>query len=123
VVKPGGCVGLNEEIWLKSPLPDLAEQVGAMWDIEPDVLTADEWLRLLENAGLRDIVGRTCKFDVRSESSQLKRYGFEDYWRMFSRAMSLYIRNPAFREYMKNRRRLPKDVFAYLGYGLFAGRK
>jgi|GEM_PF-6090231 len=42
---------------------------------------------------------------------------------MFSRTMSLYIKNPAFRAYMKNRRRLPKDVFEHLGYGLFVGRK
>ena len=123
VTKPGGYVGLNEEIWLKNPLPGLAEHVGSLWGIEPEVLTADEWLRILEGAGLREPIGQLCEFRVGRESSQLKRYGFDDYWRMFSRTMSLYIRNPAFRAYMKDRRHLPNDLFEYLGYGLFVGRK
>lgn len=123
VTRPGGYVGLNEEIWIKSPLPGLAEQVGSIWDIESEILTAEGWQQLLKSAGLEDIVARTCQFDLWRESSQLKRYGFDDYWRMFSRTISLYISNPAFREYMKDRRGLPRDVFEYLGYGLFAGRK
>jgi ubiquinone/menaquinone biosynthesis C-methylase UbiE len=123
VARPGGYVGLNEEIWIKSPLPGLAEQVGLVWDIESEILTAEGWQQLLESAGLQDVVAWACRFDFRRESSQLKRYGFDDYWRMFSRTISLYISNPAFREYMKDQRSLPRDVFEYLGYGLFAGRK
>jgi SAM-dependent methyltransferase len=123
VVKTGGFVGLNEEIWLNRPLPGLAETAGSIWEIEPEILTAAAWLQLLKGAGLRDIAGRTFAFDVRRESSQLKRDGFDDYWRMFSRTLSLYIRDPAFRAYMRDERRLPEDVFDYLGYGLFAGRK
>lgn len=123
VTRRGGYVGLNEEIWLEDPLPGLVEQVRSVWGIEPEILRADEWLRLLENSGLEDTVGQLCEFNVWRESSQLKRYGLDDYWRMLSRTMSLYIRNPAFRTYMKDKRNLPKDVFEHLGYGLFAGRK
>jgi arsenite methyltransferase len=123
VVRHGGHVGLNEEIWLAPPPSGLDGQVGSFWGIEPEILSADGWRRLLEDAGLQDVVVQPYLFEARREASQLKRYGSEDYWRMFSRSLSLYIKNPAFREYMKDRHRLPNDVFEYLGYGLFAGRK
>jgi hypothetical protein len=78
---------------------------------------------MLKDAGLRDIFVKTYKLDARRESTQIKRYSFQDMWRMFSRTLSLYVRSPDFRAYMKEQRRLPKGVFEYLGYGLFVGRK
>jgi len=123
VTAPGGYVGLNEELWIETPPAQLVEQVGHIWDIKPDIPTFDGWMELLEGAGLRDIVVRTYKFNARRESSQMKRYGFQDMWRMFYRTLLLYIRNPAFREYMAERQRLPKDIFEYLGYAIFVGRR
>jgi len=80
-------------------------------------------MRLLEGAGLSDIVVRIYKFNARRESSQIRRYRFQDMWRMLYRSLFLYIKNPAFRKYMAGRRHLPKDVFKYLGYGIYVGRK
>jgi arsenite methyltransferase len=116
VVKLGGYVGLNEEVWLKPPSK-------VIWEIKPDVLTADNWKALLRQAGLQDMVTKIYKFDARREASQMKRYRFVDMWRMFSRSLSLYLRSPAFRTYMKRQRRLPRDVFEYLGYAVFVGRR
>ena len=123
VTKPGGYVGLNEEIWLKTPPAEVIKHVENMWPIKPGLPTSDEWMALLSQAGLRDIVTKTYKVDARCESTQIKRYGFQDMWRMFSRTLSLYVKSSAFRVYMKEQRRLPKGVFEYLGYAIFVGKK
>jgi SAM-dependent methyltransferase len=123
VTKPGGYVGLNEEIWMRPPLPRLIEYVKLTWDIESEVPAADDWVGWLEDAGLRDIVAKTCRFDARRESSQLKRYSAGDIWRMLYRTLSLYARNPDFRGYVRGRRRTPRDLFEYLGYAILVGRR
>lgn len=122
VTKPGGYVGLNEETWLKTPPAEVIEHVENLWPIEPGLPTPDEWVALLRQAGLRDVVAKTCKVDPRREATQIKRYGLQDMWRMFYRTLSLYGKSSAFRTYMKDQGRLPKGVFEYLGYGLFVGR-
>lgn len=123
VIKPGGYVGLNEEIWIDTPPASLVEEVKRVFSVEPDVPTAGDWQEMLEAAGLRDIVVSPHRFTSRGESSQLKRYRLQDMVAMFYRTLGLYLKNPAFRDYMRERRRLPKDAFKYLGYGLFVGRK
>lgn len=123
VARPGGYVGLNEQFWLKTPPAESAERIKRFWDIEPDIPTSDEWVRLLETAGLKDIVVRAYEFDPRRESSQVWRYGLRDFLRMAYRTLRLSIKNPAFRKYMRERRRLPEGTFEYLGYAVFTGRK
>lgn len=123
VVKPGGYVGLNEEFWIKPPPAEIMEYTRFTWEIEPKLATLDDWRGWMQNAGLRDIVVNPHIFDARRESSQVKRYRPGDTVRMLGRTMSLYIRNPTFRRYMGERRRLPKNFFQYFGYGLFVGRK
>jgi len=123
VVRPGGTVGFNEELWLKTPPAEVVAHVKRAWEVRPDLPTADDWREMLKEAGLRDLVVKTYKFDARRESTQLKRYRFRDMWRMFSRTLSLYVKNLDFRAYMKGQYRLPKGVFQYLGYGLFVGRR
>jgi SAM-dependent methyltransferase len=123
VAKPGGYVGLNEEFWIETPPARVSAWVRRTWEIEPDILSFDGWMECLEGAGLRDIVAKTYRFNARRESTQLKRYNLGDIWRMFYRSLALYVGNPAFRGYMKERRRAPKDLFEYLGYAVFVGRK
>jgi len=123
VTRPGGCVGLNEELWLKIPPAQMVERVRHIWDIKPDIPTLEGWMELLESVGLRDIVVQTHKFDARRESTQVQRYRFQDMWRMFYQTLFLYIRNPAFRKYLSERPHLPKGLFKYLGYAIFIGRR
>ena len=123
VTKPGGYVGMNEEIWIKEPPTKLVEFVKHTWDIETDVLTADGWMGLLKSAGLRGVVVKTYELNAQREATQLKRYRWGDMFRMFYRVLLLYVKNPAFRGYMAERRRTPKDLFAYLGYAVFVGRR
>jgi hypothetical protein len=42
---------------------------------------------------------------------------------MLRRSLRLYLTSPAFRKYMRERRRLPKGIWDYLGYALLVGRK
>jgi ubiquinone/menaquinone biosynthesis C-methylase UbiE len=123
VARPGGRVGLNEEVWLKDPPPELAASARRIWQIDWALPTVDEWVGMLEDAGLCDILARTYAIDPRRESSQLKRYHVGDMLRMFYRSAVLYVRDPAFRTYMASRRRLPKGMFSYLGYAILAASK
>jgi arsenite methyltransferase len=123
VVKPGGYVGLNEEIWLKEPTPGVIERVKVMWPVKSNVPTAEGWEALLKGAGLRDVIVKAYKVDARREATQVKRYSLGDMLRMFWRTLALYIRSAEFRAYMKKQRRVPMDVFEYLGYAVLVGRR
>lgn len=81
VTKPGGYVGLNETTWLKIPPPPevvawAAQEVGA--SVKP--LTPDEWIGLLDTAGLKEIVSKTYAVDIQDEAKGiLQRYGWGGY--------------------------------------------
>lgn len=123
VVKPGGYVGLNEEIWLKPAPPEVADHVKRMWPVKPNVPTAEGWETLLKDVGLQSVLVKTYQVDPRREATQVKRYSLGDMFRMFWRMLVLYVRSSGFREYMKGQRRLPRGVFEYLGYAILAGRR
>jgi arsenite methyltransferase len=124
VTKSGGFVGLNEETLIKTPLSrDLVEFVRRTWEIEDEIPTPEGWTGLMKDCGLRNIQAKPCRFSAVKESSQVRRYRPEDLIRMTSRSLQLYLTNSDFREYMKTRRSLPKNLFDYLGYGLYICRK
>jgi len=125
VTKPGGYVGLNESTWMKTPVPaELVEWVSQDLSANAEALASDGWVGLLEGAGLRDIVARTSTISVRSEfSGIIKRYGLGDMLKVWYRALSLYRRDPAYRNVVKGAGATPKNVFEYLGYGIYVGRK
>jgi arsenite methyltransferase len=123
VVKPGGYVGFNEEIWLRPPPPEVADHVRKMWPVKPNVPTAEGWEALLKDAGLQNVFIKAYKVDPRREATQVKRYTSGDMFGMFWRTLVLYVKSAEFRAYMKRRRRFPKDVFEYFGYVVLVGRK
>jgi hypothetical protein len=114
-------VGLNEEFWLQPPPERIIEYAQRTWEIEPDILTVDDWIALLQGAGLSDVVTSVYRFSARREASQMKRYSARDMFKMFSRTLRLYL-DGEFRAYMAERRGTPKDLFEYLGYALFVAR-
>ena len=117
-------MGLNEETLLKTAPPaELVEYASRTWDIQAQIPTSDGWVELLEGSGLKDIVMRTYQVNALRESSQINRYALRDLFRMAYRTLSGYIRSPAFRDYMKARGPIPKNLFQYLGYGIYVGRK
>lgn len=123
VVKPGGYVGLNEESWLRPPTPEVKASVRYLWGIIPEIGTPENWISLMEEAGLVDITSEVLHFDTKIEATQVKRYQFMDMVNMLSRTMKLYVTDNHFRQYMKGRRRLPKHFFDYLGYVLTVGKR
>jgi len=128
VVKPGGYVGLSESTWIKSPPPPemiawASQDLGA--NVAP--LTAREWVGLLETAGLEEIQHRVSEINVQDESKGiLHRYGCGGLLGILWRMLSLYVRNPAYRYFVKQAGRggiTPKNLDEYFGYGLYVGRK
>ena len=128
VTKPGGYVGLNEATWLKTPPPPeiiawASQDLGAQ--VKP--LTSDDWVGLLEDAGLTETVVDVRGVKPRVEAKGLvRRYGYGGMLRSLCRALSLYLRNPSYRRFVKKVRKegiTPDNLEEYLGYGLFVGRK
>jgi ubiquinone/menaquinone biosynthesis C-methylase UbiE len=121
VTAPGGCVGFNEEVWLKTPPQRLVEFARLAWNVEP--LSSTAWAAMMEDAGLHDVVVERRTVNTWREATQIKRYHLSDLLRMGWRTLSLYLRQPAFRTYMAERKDVPRDLFDYLGYALIGGRK
>ena len=128
VTKPGGYVGLNESTWLKVPPPPevvawASQDLGA--NVNP--LTPDEWRALLEGAGLTEIVARIQAIDTQNEARGIVgRYGFAGMLGILWRMLRLYVRNPAYRRFVKEVGKegiTPKDLDQYFGYGIYVGRK
>jgi ubiquinone/menaquinone biosynthesis C-methylase UbiE len=126
VTKPGGYVGLNESTWLKVPPPPeieawLSQDLGG--NAQP--LTTEEWVELMENAGLQEISVRMHAVDIRDETRAiLQRYGCVGMLRVWSRMFVLYVRNPAYRRFVKGLREgrfIPDNLNEYFGYGLYIG--
>lgn len=127
VVKPGGLVGLNESTWLQPPSPELIAWLSQEMAANATAHTAEEWEGLLESAGLRDLVVRISKVDTRKEVLGLfRRYGCGGFLQIMGRILTLYLRNPEYRDFVRETREsgvVPQDTMVYLGYGLYVGRK
>jgi arsenite methyltransferase len=128
VTKPGGYVGLNETTWLKVPPPPeviawAAQDVGA--SVKP--LTPDEWVGLLDTAGLKEITAQVHTVDIQDEAKGiLQRYGWGGILRIMGRTLLLYAKSSLYREFFKRVRQggiVPDNLNEYFGYGLFIGRK
>ena len=128
VTKPGGFIGLNEGTWLKTPVPSeikawASQDLGA--NVTP--LLPEEWVLLMKEAGLVDIFQRTSAISTREESrGLLERYGWSGFFSSLVRAFGLYLRDPAYREFLGSIREeglTPPDLEEYFGYGIYIGKK
>jgi SAM-dependent methyltransferase len=122
VVKPGGYVGMNEALWIEQPPPERTAQ-ALEWGT--NVLTAETWQALWEESGLQDRQVRTYQIDARTEiRSRIRWIGWSWILKAWYRVLSLYLKNPAARRFIKEQLgSTPREMFGYLGYGLFVGRK
>jgi ubiquinone/menaquinone biosynthesis C-methylase UbiE len=122
VTKPGGYVGLNEGFWIKQPPPEMVMQVANA--IGPSISTIETWQALWEASRLQDRAVRIHEIDARAEvKSRIQWIGWWWILRAWGRALRLYITNPAVRQSIKETLDVPPEVFQYVGYGLFVGRK
>jgi SAM-dependent methyltransferase len=128
VTKPGGYVGLNESTWRKvPPPPEVVAWAGQDLGANVNPLTAGEWVALLEGAGLEVVSTRTYTVDTRQELKGLvDRYGCRGMLGIYGRILGLFLRNPAYRAFLKGLRTnnvMPDNIEEYMGYGMYVGRK
>lgn len=128
VTKPGGYIGLNDSTWLKvPPPPELLQWVSQEVGTNANPLSSDEWTGLLRDAGLKEIRAQTYEIDVKNEAKGLfQRYGFAEMMGVIFRMLSLYIKNPSYRDFVKKLKKkgvTPKNLDQYFGYGLYIGQK
>jgi ubiquinone/menaquinone biosynthesis C-methylase UbiE len=124
VLKPGGYVGFTEATWVKDPTPDLLEQPARVFGTNFETFTVDGWRRLVEGAGLEDVVAEMRKVDVRDEArGRVKRIGCRNMMRSLTNFVAMIFRRPAYRGLMREALREPKELLVSWGYGIYAGRK
>jgi ubiquinone/menaquinone biosynthesis C-methylase UbiE len=129
VAKAGGFVGLNEVTWLKAPVP--AELDDFMRRTTGGVFLYEAgWRTLLENAGLKEIQVQTQAVDAfsqrREELRGMDAQDFKDRLRALGSFMKLLVTSAGFRRYARTlipSRQTMRDLFSYMGYGLYVGRK
>jgi SAM-dependent methyltransferase len=129
VTKPGGYVGLNETTWLKiPPPPEMVAYIKQDLSANAEPLSESGWVRLLQEAGLKDVVARTRTIELRDETRGIiDRYGCGGMLRVFWRILALYVKNPAYRDFTKEIKAqsgpIPRNYGEYAGYGIFVGKK
>lgn len=126
VTKPGGYVGLNEVTWIKTPPKELAEYLSrALGNAE--FLTPGGWKELLEKAELTGTQARIYKTSVlRQWISEVRQMDPRDYFGAWSKFVSLCVKNPAARKWIRKIIIPPLSIFRifkYFGYGIYIGRK
>jgi arsenite methyltransferase len=122
VIKKGGYVGLNEAIWIKPPPESGEETMRALTGQR--LRTSDEWVDMMERAGLQNLVVRTSNIEMRRESrSQFGIIGIGDYARILARFVKSFLFDPSTRNLFKVALSEPRSMYETMGYGLYAGRK
>ncbi len=128
VTKSGGYVGLNESTWLiYPPPPELEAWISQDLGTNAKSLTSNQWAGLLESAGLQEIFTKTYTVNLRDESKGImQRYGLGGMLGVFGRMLTLYVRSPSYRKFVKEVQKsgiAPKNLDEYFGYGLYVGYK
>jgi ubiquinone/menaquinone biosynthesis C-methylase UbiE len=125
VAKPGGTVGINESTWIEEPPPELRAQVVRSFEGHLNVQSPEEWRKLLESSGLKDIAVKTSPIAAGSEiSNRLKRLGgVKGVARIMARMPSVLIKRSVYRSFVKDAFSTPRELFSYWGYGVYVGRK
>jgi arsenite methyltransferase len=122
VTKPGGFVGLNEGFWIEQPSSEMIARIKKA--IGPSITSIETWQALWEACGLRERIVRIHQPDARKEMrDRIQWIGWRWILGVWGRTLRLYITNPAVRQSIKDMFDVPLEVFQYIGYGLFVGRK
>lgn len=134
VVKPGGCVGLNEGTWLTETRP---KEVENYWNQAMQVgyvgcyvrfLTEKGWKSLVQKTGLKVTHSEAIKINMLKEAlDRIENIGAADVARSWARMITKTISSKEYREFLaklfKDAGRVPKKVFDYWGYGVYAAKK
>lgn len=129
VTRPNGCVGLNEGTWLETPPADLESFVRrSMGGV--DFMPAERWQVLLTGARLVNIESEVEHLDSRSQRrAEMAGMDIQDwihYLRAYGQVLRLLLTDASFRKYTRSlvpSRQVMRDLFRFLGYGLYIGWK
>jgi SAM-dependent methyltransferase len=122
VAKRGGYVGITESTWMTPP----DEGSAAFMDsIGGDVLQREDWMALMQGAGLIDVTAQTRPVDVREEArGRMTRFGCRGMLRILWRTIGALLKDPTSRKTIKRATEtVPGDVMKAMGYGVYVGRK
>lgn len=128
VLRPGGYVGMNEGTWVKSTPPaDLLSFIERT--MGADFQTAEDWKRLLLQAGLELTSAKTYRINALrqrlDENAGLDAHDWLDRMRAIGSFIRSYVTDPVLRTYAKElvpSRAVIQDMFEYLGYGNYVGK-
>jgi ubiquinone/menaquinone biosynthesis C-methylase UbiE len=124
VARPGGYVGFNEVVLIKTPPNGYLDGLSDRCGLQLGMTTPEVWKKLLLEVGLKDLVIRTYPSDLRGElRNTIRRIGFRDLLRVWGRAFRLYRRDPAYREFVREALSEPREMIEYMGRGMFVGKK
>lgn len=123
VVKPGGAIGLNEPIFIKSPSPAAAKLMADY--VGHEILPSSVWEDLLRDVGLTNIITKTYLVKMREESrSQLGFFSPGDVFSLTGNMLKvLFGRDPFARNLIKRAQSNPREFYDFFGYGVFVGWK
>jgi len=122
VVKPGGFVGMNESTWLEPPTQ---EAVAYFAKLGARIRQKDEWMAVMVDAGLVDVVAHQYKVNIRQEArGRIKRFGIRAMLLAVSRTIQSLFRDPSTRAVLKEAtQKVPGVIVKLMGYGVYVGRK
>ncbi len=127
VTKPGGFVGINEASWLnENPPREVVNYLSLAFGDEAEILSPGEWESIFEEAHLEEIIVKKHEFGgtLRDYMGNISQTGAKYVPGVFGRFVFAYIRYRAFRKYVRDIiLAIPKELFVYLGYGIYIGRK
>jgi SAM-dependent methyltransferase len=123
VIKPGGYLGITEMTWLQPPTQAYQEMFKRIAFVT--ALQAEEWKRLVQEAGFVDVVGAGYPIDPGRESKgRFQRYGLGNVLKTLPRIFKLLLTDRSSRMFFKDgTSNLSRDIIDYVGYGVFAGKK
>jgi len=123
VIKPGGYIGITEMTWLKPPIEAYVEYFS---DIAfATALQADDWKKLLTEAGFENVAGNGYSIDPSRESKgRFERYGRGFVLKIIGRMLKLVLTDKKSRSFFQDGTSgLSKDIIKFVGYGVFVGQK
>jgi arsenite methyltransferase len=129
VCKPGGYVGVNETTWLTSPVP---AEVEASLDTagfgSGKIVPLNDWRALLDASGLTDVTMKTYRMSARGNViDRLQWFGIRGMVRNVIQMRAFAKASPsnraALNQYFALSRSVPKNLYDFFGYAIFAGRK
>jgi SAM-dependent methyltransferase len=123
VVKPGGAIGLNEPIFIKSPSPAAAKLMADY--VGHEILPPSVWEDLLSDVGMTNIITKTYPIKLREDPrGQLGFFSRGDMIGLMGNMLKvLFGSDPFARNLLKRAQSNPRDFYDFFGYGLFVGWK